>query len=78
MGLKGLVCQQDWPNWDESKCQDKEIEVVVQINGKVRGKLKVPADAKEDEIFSKAESIDNVAKHIAGREIIKRFMCRVV
>lgn len=72
LGLKGLVCQQDWPNWDESKCQDKEIEVVVQINGKVRGKLKVPADAKEDEIFSKAESIDNVAKHIAGREIIKK------
>ena len=58
-----MVCQQQWPAYDENKCKDETIEIVVQVNGKVRGKLSMPADvAKEDE---------KICAAIGGKTILK-------
>lgn len=41
--FEGMVCQQAWPVYDEAKCVDALVEVVVQVNGKVRARVSVPA-----------------------------------
>lgn len=60
-----------WPTYDKDKIVDENIEVVVQINGKVRGKVTVPSDIFEDEIKEKIREIDNVKRYLEGATIIK-------
>ena len=60
-----------WPVYDKDKIVDDEVEVVVQINGKVRGKVTVPSDITEDEIKEKIREIDNVKRYLEGATIIK-------
>ena len=60
-----------WPVYDKDKIVDDEIEVVVQINGKVRGKVTVSSDISEDEIKEKIREIDNVKRYLEGATIIK-------
>lgn len=60
-----------WPTYDKDKIVDDEVEVVVQINGKVRGKVTVPSDISEDEIKEKIREIDNVKRYLEGATIIK-------
>ena len=65
------ICEGEWPKYDESKTVDSEIEIAVQVNGKVRGTIKISVDESEDSIKEKAISEDNVSKHIDGKEIVK-------
>ena len=60
-----------WPVYDKDKIVDDEVEVVVQINGKVRGKVTVPSDITDDEIKEKIREIDNVKRYLEGATIIK-------
>ena len=50
---EGMVTEQPWPKYDESKCKDDVIEIVVQVNGKVRARLCVAADIQKDDIVVK-------------------------
>ena len=59
MGLDGMLNQTEWPTYDESKCVDNEIEIAVQINGKVRDRLVISADADSDEVIAAAKSLDS-------------------
>ncbi len=61
----------DWPVYDKDKIVDAEYELVVQVNGKVRGKTVSRTDASKEEMEKQAKSIDNVQKHISGKEIVK-------
>ncbi|MFP3394329.1 class I tRNA ligase family protein, partial [Brevibacillus sp. SIMBA_076] len=45
LGHEGSIAYEAWPAYDESKLVDDEVEIVVQLNGKVKAKLMVPADA---------------------------------
>jgi len=72
LGNKDLACQQEWPGWDEAKCQDETIEIAVQVNGKLRGKVNISAAASEAEVFALAKNLDNVAKYIAGKKVVKK------
>ena len=60
-----------WPSYDETKIADCEFTMVVQINGKVRGKILVSSTTTEDEMLEIAKSIDNVKSYLEGKEIIK-------
>ncbi|MGN1132452.1 MAG: hypothetical protein ACI4RL_06060, partial [Ruminococcus sp.] len=56
---------------DESKCKEEEIEIVVQVNGKIKAKLMIPADAEQSEAISLAKADENVQKAVEGMNIIK-------
>jgi leucyl-tRNA synthetase len=71
LGHKESITYETWPTYDESKCQEEEYEMVVQVNGKVRGRMTVPMDTTKEEMEEKAKSIDNVQKFIEGHDIVK-------
>ena len=60
-----------WPEYDETKLNENEYEMVVQVNGKVRGKVLINIDASKDEMESIAKEIPNVKNFIDGKEIVK-------
>ena len=60
-----------WPIYDENKIVDETYEMVVQVNGKVRGQVSVSTDTSEEEMKSLAQNIDNVKNHIEGKEVVK-------
>ncbi len=69
--LGNPLCESSWPTYDEEKTQDETFELIVQVNGKVRGKMTVNSDTTEEEMKALAHTIDNVNKFLEGHEIIK-------
>ena len=67
----GMLAQTQWPSYDEAKCVDETIEIVVQINGKVRSKLNVPADIESSDAIATAKADEKIASEIAGKTVIK-------
>lgn len=70
-GFEGMVNEAEWPTYDEEKCKENEIEIVAQINGKVRAKLTVPAEIESAEAIALAKAEPNIAKSIEGMNIVK-------
>ena len=66
---EGMVTEQIWPKYDESKCKDDVIEIVVQVNGKVRTRLSVAADIQKDDAIALAKAEDRIAAEINVKEI---------
>ncbi len=71
IGNKDLVCAEPWPAWDEAALARDEVTVVVQVNGKLRGKLTVPADASEEAVRQAALGDENVIRHMDGKTVRK-------
>ncbi len=71
MKFGGFTCQQPWPVYDEAKCTDQTVEIVVQVNGKVRAHLSVPADIGKDDAFAAAKGIDKIEAELSGKKILK-------
>jgi leucyl-tRNA synthetase len=71
LGNKKSIGQEKWPTADESKLKDELVDIVVQINGKVRAKLKLSPDVSEAEAVKMAKSDPNVKKHLEGKKIKK-------
>ncbi|BBP44092.1 leucine--tRNA ligase [Thiosulfativibrio zosterae] len=74
LGKEGLVVQQAWPKLDESALVKDEIEIMVQVNGKLRGKIEVAADADKAMILAMAKACEGAAKYIDGFEIVKEIV----
>ena len=72
IGCEGVLSEQEWVTYDEALCVDDMIEIVVQINGKVRAKLEIPADAEKDAVLAQAAAEPKVSEAIAGKTIIKQ------
>ena len=68
---EGLVAQQPWPAFDEAKCKDDTVEIVVQVGGKVRARLTVAADISKEDALAAAKAEPKVAAEIAGKSIVK-------
>ena len=68
---KGILAEAKWPEYDESKCVDDTIEIAVQINGKIRAKLNIAADAQQDQVLALAKAELKVADAIRGMNIVK-------
>ena len=67
----GIVAEQKWPEYDEAKCKDETIEIVVQVNGKIKTKLNIPVESDKNAVLDMAKADANVAKAIENMNIIK-------
>ncbi|MGN1404161.1 MAG: leucine--tRNA ligase [Ruminococcus sp.] len=72
IGCDGVLSEQEWITYDEALCVDDTIEIVVQINGKVRAKLEIPADAEKDAVLAQAAAEPKVAEALAGKSLLKQ------
>lgn len=70
----GILAEASWPKYDEAKCVDDSVEIVVQVNGKIKAKLQVSVNAQKDEMLNLAKSDENVKKAIDGMNIIKEIV----
>lgn len=70
----GILAEAEWPEYDESKCIDESVEIVVQVNGKIKAKLNIPVDADKDAVLDLAKNDENVKKAIDGMKIIKEIV----
>ena len=71
MNYGGVLNEQSWPKYDEALCVDSTIEIAVQINGKIKAKLNIPADAGQDEVLGLAKADPAVSEAVAGKNIVK-------
>ena len=76
MGGEGVLLEHPWPVWDEDKAAEDEVELVVQINGKVRDKTTIPAGLPDEEIKQKALALDKIVAATEGLEIRKTFVIK--
>lgn len=71
LGHDKTLAYEPWPKCDESYLVEDEIEIPVQVNGKLKAKIKVPADADQAGMQSAAEANDDVKKQLDGKNIVK-------
>jgi len=69
LGKPYSIHQQPWPQWDEALAADEVITLPVQVNGKVRARLQVPADVTEEQAHALALADEGVQRHIAGKQV---------
>ena len=71
IGGEGFLTVSEWPEYDEAKTIDETIEVGVQVNGKVRGAVSIPADCDKDTAIAAAKANERVASFLEGKRIVK-------
>lgn len=71
MNFGGMVNQAEWPAYDEDKTKENNVEIVVQIMGKVRSKITVSVDMPKDEVLAMAKADSKIAQLLDGKEIKK-------
>ena len=71
MSFGGMVNQAEWPKYDEEKTKENNVEIVLQIMGKVRAKITVPVDMAKDDVLVAAKAEPKMAELLAGKEIKK-------
>jgi leucyl-tRNA synthetase len=71
LGEKENLLKASWPKYDAALAKEDEIEIPVQVNGKLRGVVTVPVDASEDHIRSGAMALEKVIPHVAGKQVVK-------
>ena len=71
LGHENTLAYEPWPTFDESKIAEAEVEVPVQVNGKVRAKVKVPAGADNATIEEAAKQNSTIASNLEGKNVVK-------
>lgn len=71
IGCEGVLDEQEWVTYDEALCKDNTIEIVCQINGKVKSKLTIPTDAAKDDVIALAKADEAIVKATEGKNIVK-------
>jgi len=71
LGEKGVLLRAPWPKYDAALAKEDEIEIPVQVNGKLRGRIVVPADAPEDAVRARAQGDEKISASIAGKQVVK-------
>ncbi len=71
LGYDTILAVTPWPQFDEAKCVDNEIEIAVQVNGKIKARLLIPADADSDTAIAAAKANAAVAAAIDGKTSVK-------
>lgn len=71
IGCEGVLDEQEWVTYDEVLCKDDTIEIVCQINGKVKSKLTIPTDADKDDVIALAKADEAIVKATEGKNIVK-------
>ena len=71
LGGEGLVCQQKWPEYDESKTVASAVQLAVQIGGKMRGNIQVPTDSEQDAVVNAVLADAKLSKYTENMDIVK-------
>jgi leucyl-tRNA synthetase len=71
LGEKGSLLRAPWPKYDPALAKEEEIEIPVQINGKLRSRIVVPADADEDLVKERAFADEKIKAAMAGKQFVK-------
>jgi leucyl-tRNA synthetase len=71
LGKEGNVHRAEWPTYNEEALKKDEITIVIQVNGKVRDKINVAADADEDEVKEKAMQAENIKSYLEDGNLVK-------
>jgi len=71
LSFDGVLNQQKWVAYDEAMCVDDTIEIVAQVNGKVRAKLVISADAEQADVIAIAKAEEKIQELIDGKQIVK-------
>src|SRR5207237_2805743 len=72
LGEKGNLLKAPWPKYDAALAKEEEVEIPVQVNGKLRGRIVVPSDSTEEFVLTRALADEKVAAAIAGKQIVKK------
>ena len=72
LGEKGSLLKASWPQYDAELAKEEEIEIPVQISGKLRSRVTVPAGTTEEVVLEKALADEKVKSAIAGKQIVKK------
>lgn len=67
----GMVCEQAWPKFDESKCAQSTVEIAIQVNGKIKAKLIVTKNMPKDEVINLAKSNEKIVPLLKDKNILK-------
>ena len=70
----GMLNQQSWPAYDEAKCVDATVEIAVQICGKIKARMDVPADASKEQLLEIAKADATIAAILEGKTIVKEIV----
>ena len=70
----GMLNETKWVTYDPDKCVEATVEIAVQLAGKIKARIQVPADAGKDEILAQAKADPAIAALIAGKTIIKEIV----
>ncbi len=71
-GFEGMLNETAWPEYDEAKCVDATVEIVAQVNGKIKCKLNIAADISADDAIALALADEKVKEAVDGKQIIKQ------
>ncbi len=71
LGHDTLLSLEAWPAYDEAKTVDSTIQIAIQVNGKLRGTIQVPADLDKDSIIAQAKANEKVATFVDGKTVVK-------
>lgn len=71
IGGNGSIFDQSWPEYDADVIKDEIIEIAVQVNGKLRGTVKIASNTNEDDAARVAKEIENVARHLGNKNVVK-------
>jgi leucyl-tRNA synthetase len=71
LGHDKTLAYEPWPSYDEALTKDAEIEIPVQILGKLRGKVVVPAGSDQETIIAAARGDERIAALLVGKEVVK-------
>jgi leucyl-tRNA synthetase len=76
IGNNPTIFHQQWPSWDVRYTTSDTVEVAIQINGKTRGTIQVPAEANEDMVLQTATADPAIARHLDGKQVRKRIFVK--
>ena len=71
LGHEGGISFEPWPNYDEALCKDPTLRYAVQVNGKLRGQLELPAGIEREAALEAAKALSNIQRHMEGKSLRK-------
>ena len=74
LGHEPSIANAEWPSWDEALCQEDSIEMVVQVNGKLRARIQMPAAASKEEMLKEAKADAKIIPYLEGKTLVKEIV----
>jgi leucyl-tRNA synthetase len=73
LGHNETIAYEPWVTWDDAKCVETQIEIAVQVNGKIKDRITVDAEISQEDALAAAKELEKVKSSIEGMSIVKEF-----